>query len=139
MLSSGKLPLLSWSKLDGLEPRRHQNQVRVKVPKLLLSSFGIFFRYFFVFSGANLGWGILCFFVIFFRISGTQGFLGSVPPPQDRKLRWIQECFKGGFLSQHLSPIQVPFFGRFGLYSGGLTGLNSDNFCSATPTFGLQV
>ena len=45
----------------------------------------LYFLTFFVFSGANLGWGILHFFRHFFVFPGFRVLWGSVPPPQDRK------------------------------------------------------
>ena len=37
--------------------------------------------------------GDFVFFSDFFRISGIQGFLGSVPPPRDCKGRSGEPCF----------------------------------------------
>ena len=39
--------------------------------------------------------GDFVFFSSFFRISGIQGFLGSVPAPRDHKLRpcWVTRFF----------------------------------------------
>ena len=36
--------------------------------------FPYFFPYFCVFSGPDPGWGISCIFLVFFRISGLEGF-----------------------------------------------------------------
>ena len=51
----------------------------------MFGPFSRIFRYFFGISGPNRGGFWICFFAIF-RISGTRGFLGSVPPAQDRNL-----------------------------------------------------
>ena len=48
-----------------------------------------FFGNFFVFSGGDLGSGILYSFRKSFVFPGIQGFLGSVPPPQDRNAWFI--------------------------------------------------
>ena len=54
-------------------------------PKMTVSVF--FLCIFFVFSGPDPEWGISSFFSTFFRISGREGFLSSIPGTRNRKSR----------------------------------------------------
>ena len=58
--------------------------------------FSYFFCIFFVFSGPDPGWGISYFFVCFsyfFRISGLEGFLSSIPGTRNRNTKWTFRIF----------------------------------------------
>ena len=72
-----------------------RKKYRKNTKTVILGPFSYFFSIFFVFSGPDPGWGfrkIFVFFSYFFRISGLERFLGSIPGTRNHNTK--EYCYK---------------------------------------------
>ena len=66
-------------------PRKIRKKYRKNTTTVIFEPFSYFFCIFFGFSGARPGVGSFVTFSYFFRISGLEGFLSSIPGTRNRK------------------------------------------------------